>query len=226
MRRLSGHHRDEMQKNVRKYTVDPKSRYMIDFPRVVKLHRRRSDRPEGLNSLDNLGDIDIDHKSPQRRREVLDDLAIDEDGDGADTGEAQSKFGIIWQRLRSMRRGRHKERSGRRKLAWLKRREGLDAQTTSRQSVSRSVERSAARSEASDAIGFHGVVCAPAPQLFSIDSSRSRPEVKERHRRHSQVTRPVLGAGSVSDNESTTQIVAFAVWISGNTPTRWQLLAT
>ncbi|KAG3058222.1 hypothetical protein PI125_g25265 [Phytophthora idaei] len=35
MRRLSGHHRDEMQKNVRKYTVDPRSRYMIDFPRVV-----------------------------------------------------------------------------------------------------------------------------------------------------------------------------------------------
>ncbi|KAG2973706.1 hypothetical protein JG687_00018981 [Phytophthora cactorum] len=34
MRRLSGHHRDEMQKNVRKYTVDPKTRYMIDFPRV------------------------------------------------------------------------------------------------------------------------------------------------------------------------------------------------
>lgn len=35
MQRLSGHHRDEMQKNVRKYTVDPRSRYMIDFPRVV-----------------------------------------------------------------------------------------------------------------------------------------------------------------------------------------------
>ncbi|EGZ12886.1 hypothetical protein PHYSODRAFT_546706, partial [Phytophthora sojae] len=31
MQRLSGHHRDEMQKNVRKYTVDPKSRYTIDF---------------------------------------------------------------------------------------------------------------------------------------------------------------------------------------------------
>ncbi|GMF17283.1 unnamed protein product [Phytophthora lilii] len=35
MRRLSGHHRDEMQKNVRKYTVDPRSRYMVHFPRVV-----------------------------------------------------------------------------------------------------------------------------------------------------------------------------------------------
>ncbi|KAE8896222.1 hypothetical protein PF003_g19944 [Phytophthora fragariae] len=32
MQRLSGHHRDEMHKNVRKYTVDPKSRYTIDFP--------------------------------------------------------------------------------------------------------------------------------------------------------------------------------------------------
>ncbi|KAE8999840.1 hypothetical protein PR001_g18945, partial [Phytophthora rubi] len=32
MQRLSGHHREEMQKNVRKYTVDPKSRYTIDFP--------------------------------------------------------------------------------------------------------------------------------------------------------------------------------------------------
>ncbi|KAL3659027.1 hypothetical protein V7S43_015911 [Phytophthora oleae] len=35
MQRLSGHHRDEMQKNVRKYTVDPKSRYVVEFPRVV-----------------------------------------------------------------------------------------------------------------------------------------------------------------------------------------------
>ncbi|EEY62739.1 uncharacterized protein PITG_14533 [Phytophthora infestans T30-4] len=34
MRRLSGHHRDEMQKNVRKYTVDPRTRYMVEFPRV------------------------------------------------------------------------------------------------------------------------------------------------------------------------------------------------
>ncbi|GMF19918.1 unnamed protein product [Phytophthora fragariaefolia] len=32
MQRLSGHHRSEMQKNVRKYTVDPKSRYTINFP--------------------------------------------------------------------------------------------------------------------------------------------------------------------------------------------------
>ncbi|ETM47371.1 hypothetical protein L914_07909 [Phytophthora nicotianae] len=35
MQRLSGHHRDEMQKNVRKYTVDPRTRYLVDFPRVV-----------------------------------------------------------------------------------------------------------------------------------------------------------------------------------------------
>ncbi|GMF42605.1 unnamed protein product [Phytophthora fragariaefolia] len=35
MQRLSGHHRDEMQKNVRNYTVDPRSRYTVDFPRVV-----------------------------------------------------------------------------------------------------------------------------------------------------------------------------------------------
>ncbi|KAL4107014.1 hypothetical protein PRIC1_005049 [Phytophthora ramorum] len=35
MQRLSGHHRDEMQKNVRKYTVDPKSRYMVHFPQIV-----------------------------------------------------------------------------------------------------------------------------------------------------------------------------------------------
>ncbi|POM81162.1 Hypothetical protein PHPALM_907 [Phytophthora palmivora] len=35
MQRLSGHHRDEMQKNVRKYTVDPRSRYSIEFSRVV-----------------------------------------------------------------------------------------------------------------------------------------------------------------------------------------------
>ncbi|KAG6622806.1 methionine sulfoxide oxidase MICAL3 protein [Phytophthora cinnamomi] len=35
MQRLSGHHRDEMQKNVRKYTVDPASRYMVDFRQVV-----------------------------------------------------------------------------------------------------------------------------------------------------------------------------------------------
>jgi hypothetical protein len=36
MQRLSGHHRAEMQKNVRKYTVDPKSRYLIDFPEVAE----------------------------------------------------------------------------------------------------------------------------------------------------------------------------------------------
>jgi len=35
MERLSGRHRDEMQKNVRKYTVDPASRYMVNFPKVV-----------------------------------------------------------------------------------------------------------------------------------------------------------------------------------------------
>eukprot|EP00644_Phytophthora_capsici_P000667 jgi/Phyca11/109031/e_gw1.16.193.1 len=35
MQRLSGHHRDEMHKNVRKYTVDPKSRYMVEFPRIA-----------------------------------------------------------------------------------------------------------------------------------------------------------------------------------------------
>ncbi|GMF42602.1 unnamed protein product [Phytophthora fragariaefolia] len=34
MQRLSGHHRDEMQKNVRKYTVDPTSRYTVDFRSV------------------------------------------------------------------------------------------------------------------------------------------------------------------------------------------------
>ncbi|KAG7386195.1 hypothetical protein PHYPSEUDO_000516 [Phytophthora pseudosyringae] len=34
-KRLSGHRRDEMHKNVRKYTVDPRSRYMVHFPRVV-----------------------------------------------------------------------------------------------------------------------------------------------------------------------------------------------
>ncbi|GMF38920.1 unnamed protein product [Phytophthora fragariaefolia] len=34
MQRLDGHHRDEMQKNARKYTTDPKSRYMVHFPRV------------------------------------------------------------------------------------------------------------------------------------------------------------------------------------------------
>ncbi|KAG6957654.1 hypothetical protein JG688_00010879 [Phytophthora aleatoria] len=34
VQRLSGHHRDEMQKNVRKYTVDPRTRYIVDFPRV------------------------------------------------------------------------------------------------------------------------------------------------------------------------------------------------
>ncbi|KAH7459414.1 [F-actin]-monooxygenase MICAL3 [Phytophthora ramorum] len=35
MQRLSGRNRDEMQKNVRKYTVDPKSRYMVPFPQVI-----------------------------------------------------------------------------------------------------------------------------------------------------------------------------------------------
>ncbi|KAF4132807.1 FAD binding domain [Phytophthora infestans] len=35
MQRVSGHHRDELQKNVRKYTVEPRSRYFVDFPRVL-----------------------------------------------------------------------------------------------------------------------------------------------------------------------------------------------
>ncbi|KAG7401292.1 hypothetical protein PHYBOEH_002096 [Phytophthora boehmeriae] len=34
MQRLSGHHRDDMQKNVRKYTVDPRSRYTVNFPQL------------------------------------------------------------------------------------------------------------------------------------------------------------------------------------------------
>jgi hypothetical protein len=29
MRRVSGHHREELQKNVRKYMVDPRSRYKV-----------------------------------------------------------------------------------------------------------------------------------------------------------------------------------------------------
>ncbi|ETK87557.1 hypothetical protein L915_08022 [Phytophthora nicotianae] len=35
MQRVSGHHRDELQKNVRKYTVEPTSRYIVDFPRAL-----------------------------------------------------------------------------------------------------------------------------------------------------------------------------------------------
>ncbi|KAG7376922.1 hypothetical protein PHYPSEUDO_012543 [Phytophthora pseudosyringae] len=43
MQRVSGHHRYELHRNVRKYTVDPRSRYTIDFPQVVSWK-------EGLNS--------------------------------------------------------------------------------------------------------------------------------------------------------------------------------
>ncbi|KAF1785979.1 FAD/NAD(P)-binding domain [Phytophthora cactorum] len=35
MQRVSGHHRDDLQKNVRKYTVEPRSRYVVDFPRLL-----------------------------------------------------------------------------------------------------------------------------------------------------------------------------------------------
>ncbi|POM81163.1 Hypothetical protein PHPALM_905 [Phytophthora palmivora] len=35
MQRVSGHHRTELQKNVRKYHVNPRSRYAINFPQVV-----------------------------------------------------------------------------------------------------------------------------------------------------------------------------------------------
>ncbi|KAL3659026.1 hypothetical protein V7S43_015910 [Phytophthora oleae] len=35
MQRVSGHHRSELQKNVRKYTVDPRSRYAIDFFQTI-----------------------------------------------------------------------------------------------------------------------------------------------------------------------------------------------
>ncbi|RLN63379.1 hypothetical protein BBP00_00004189 [Phytophthora kernoviae] len=34
MQRLAGHRRDDMQKNVRKYTVDPRSRYTVTFPQL------------------------------------------------------------------------------------------------------------------------------------------------------------------------------------------------
>ncbi|EGZ17859.1 hypothetical protein PHYSODRAFT_545333 [Phytophthora sojae] len=36
IQRLSGHRRDDLQKNTRKYTADPISRYMVHFPRVVQ----------------------------------------------------------------------------------------------------------------------------------------------------------------------------------------------
>ncbi|KAG6602744.1 MICAL-like protein [Phytophthora cinnamomi] len=35
VQRLSGHVRDDMQKNPRKYTADPRSRYTVQFPRVI-----------------------------------------------------------------------------------------------------------------------------------------------------------------------------------------------
>ncbi|KAG3049253.1 hypothetical protein PC121_g19009 [Phytophthora cactorum] len=66
------------------------------------------------------------------------------------------------------------------------------------------------------------------PQLFSIDSSRSRPEVKEQPpQTFASELAQFLGAGSVSDNESTSSKSSRSLaGYSGNTPTRWQLLAT
>ncbi|KAF4027480.1 FAD binding domain [Phytophthora infestans] len=196
--------------------------------------------PNGLDSLDNLGDIDIDHKSPQRRREVLDDLAIDvgekylddiykEDTDGADENKAaeQVRHHLAASSINGHEVG-HKERVRTEKeLAWLKVRQLLieeeeKASTHERRhakSISRSAERSAVRSDATPP---------QPPQLLSLNSNRSRPEVEvQPPQTFASKLAQFLGAGSVSDSESTSSKSSRSLpGYSGNSPTRWQLLAT
>ncbi|ETL90913.1 hypothetical protein L917_10494 [Phytophthora nicotianae] len=165
--------------------------------------------PNGLHSLTNLGDIHIDQNSPQQRREVLDDLAIDisemylddiykEDIDGADEDKAaeQIQHPLAEVSTNSHEVG-HKERVPmKNELAW-------------RNSIRRT---SAVRSESSDDKSRNTVnqLDSMAPynrqppqptQLFSLNNNRSRPDVE---------VRPPQ---------------TFARY-SGKTPTRWQQLAT
>ncbi|KAF4132803.1 FAD binding domain [Phytophthora infestans] len=213
--------------------------------------------PNGLDSLDNLGDIDIDHKSPQRRREVLDDLAIDvgekyrddiykEDTDGADENKAaeQVRHHLAASSINGHEVG-HKERVRTEKeLAWLKVRQLLieeeeKASTHERRhakSISRSAERSAVRSDASDGKSCNTVRLLDSmaaytpqpPQLLSLNSNRSRPEVEvQPPQTFASKLAQFLGAGSVSDSESTSSKSSRSLpGYSGNSPTRWQLLAT
>ncbi|ETO76334.1 hypothetical protein F444_08253 [Phytophthora nicotianae P1976] len=216
--------------------------------------------PNGLDSLDNLGDIDIDQNSPQRRREVLDDLAIDvgekylddiykEDTDGADEDKAaeQVRHHLAVSSINSHEVG-HKERVRTEKeLAWLKVRQLLieeeeKASTHKRghaKSICRSVERSAVRSEASDDESCNTVKLLDSmapytpqppqpPQLFSLKNNRTRPEVEvQPPQTFASKLAQFLGAGSVSDNESTSSKSSRSLsGYSANTPTRWQLLAT
>ncbi|KAG3234821.1 hypothetical protein PI124_g20128 [Phytophthora idaei] len=100
----------------------------------------------------------------------------------------------------------------------------------------KSVERSAVHSEASDGKSCNTVKLlysmapyAPQPpQLFSFNSSRSRAEVEEQPPQiFASKLAQFLGAGSVSDNESTSSKSSRSLsGYSGNTSTRWQLLAT
>ncbi|KAG2785215.1 hypothetical protein Pcac1_g5192 [Phytophthora cactorum] len=108
--------------------------------------------------------------------------------------------------------------------------------STHKRRHAKSVERSAVRSEASDCKSYNTVKLlysmasyAPQPpQLFSFNSSRSRAEVEKQP---PQIFASKLGqfpgAGSDSDNAITSSKSSRLLSEhSGNTPTRWNLLAT
>ncbi|ETN07646.1 hypothetical protein PPTG_12989 [Phytophthora nicotianae INRA-310] len=171
--------------------------------------------PNGLHSLANLGDIHIDQNSPQQRREVLDDLAIDisemylddiykEDIDGADEDKAAEQ---IQHPLAEVSTNSHEAAFGRRK------RVGLDAQATICQGHQSIRRTSAVRSESSDDKSRNTVnqLDSMAPynrqppqptQLFSLNNNRSRPDVEVRPpQTFASKLAQFVGAGSISDNE-------------------------
>ncbi|KAF1794171.1 hypothetical protein GQ600_5620 [Phytophthora cactorum] len=165
-----------------------------------------------------------------------------EDGDGADTGEAaeQVRHHLAVSSINGHEVG-HKARVWTEKeLAWLKVRQLLieeeEKTSTHKRRHAKSVECSAVRSEASDGKSYNTVKLlyslasyAPQPpQLFSFSSSRSRAEVEEQPPQiFASKLGQFLGAGSGSDNEITSSKSSRSLSeYSGNTPTRWQLLAT
>ncbi|KAG3211978.1 hypothetical protein PC129_g17049 [Phytophthora cactorum] len=165
-----------------------------------------------------------------------------EHGDGADTGEAaeQVRHHLAVFSINGHEVG-HKVRVWKEKeLAWLKMRQLLieeeEKTSTHKRRHAKSVERSAVRSEASDCKSYNTVKLlysmasyAPQPpQLFSFNSSRSRAEVEKQP---PQIFASKLGqfpgAGSDSDNAITSSKSSRLLSEhSGNTPTRWNLLAT
>ncbi|KAL3659028.1 hypothetical protein V7S43_015915 [Phytophthora oleae] len=200
----------------------------LDRPRAMDRHVAYVGEglidPNGLNSLETM-DIDID-KSPAHRREVLDQLAMGVgekylDDMYKEDGSDEAESSINGPRVRTEK-----------ELAWLKVRQLLieeeaKASTQKRhtRSISRAVEhRSEASDDSCDTVKLMDsmVQCPPHPSQLYL-SSKSKPEADPMpSQTFASRLAQFLGAGSVSDSESTSSKSSS----SGVSPTRWQLLAT